>query len=102
MQALLAAKAGATYVSPFIGRLDDISFDGMQLIKDIRQIFDKSMFLNTQILGASTRHPIHILECAKLGCDVVTLPYSVIKKLFKHPLTDSGLEQFLKDHESIS
>lgn len=96
-QALLAAKAGATYVSPFIGRLDDITTDGLGLIEDIRLIYDNYAF-ETQILAASVRHTIHILECAKIGADVMTGPLSAILALLKHPLTDSGLAQFLADH----
>lgn len=97
-QALLAAKAGATYVSPFIGRLDDISSDGLTLIEDIRLIYDKFNF-KTQILAASVRHSMHIINCAKLGADVMTGPLAAIKGLLKHPLTDSGLAQFLKDYQ---
>lgn len=96
-QALLAAKAGATYVSPFIGRLDDISTDGLSLIADIRLIFDNYGF-ETEILAASVRHPMHIIDCAKLGADVMTGPLSAILALMKHPLTDNGLAQFLADH----
>ncbi|WP_207533176.1 fructose-6-phosphate aldolase [Desertivirga arenae] len=96
-QALLAAKAGATYVSPFIGRLDDISTDGLTLIEDIRTIFDNYGY-TTQILAASARHPMHIINCAKLGADVVTAPLAPILALLKHPLTDNGLAQFLADH----
>ena len=96
-QALLAAKAGATYVSPFVGRLDDISTDGMQLIEDIRLIYDNYGY-ETQILAASVRHPMHIIQCAQLGADVMTGPLSAILALMKHPLTDSGLAQFLADH----
>jgi transaldolase len=96
-QALLAAKAGATYVSPFVGRLDDVSTDGMQLIEDIRLIFDNYGY-ETQILAASVRHPMHIIQCAKVGADVITAPLSAIAALLKHPLTDSGLAQFLADH----
>jgi len=96
-QALLAAKAGATYVSPFIGRLDDISTDGLTLIEDIRIIYDNYGY-TTQILAASARHPMHIINCAKLGADVVTAPLSTIMALLKHPLTDIGLAQFLADH----
>ena len=96
-QALLAAKAGATYVSPFIGRLDDISTDGISLIEDIRLIYDNYGF-QTQILAASVRHSMHILQCAKIGADVMTGPLSAILSLLKHPLTDSGLAQFLADH----
>ncbi|WP_341225603.1 fructose-6-phosphate aldolase [uncultured Arcticibacterium sp.] len=100
-QALLAAKAGATYVSPFIGRLDDISTDGLQLIEDIRLIFDNYGY-PTQILAASVRHPMHILECAKIGADVMTGPLSAIMALAKHPLTDSGLAKFLADHAKVN
>ncbi len=96
-QALLAAKAGATYVSPFIGRLDDISTDGLTLIEDIRLIYDNYGY-QTQILAASVRHPMHIINCAKLGADVITAPLSAITALLKHPLTDSGLATFLADH----
>lgn len=96
-QALIAAKAGATYVSPFLGRLDDISTDGFQLIEDIRLIFDNYQY-ETQILAASVRGPMHIINCAKLGADVMTGPLSAILALIKHPLTDSGLAQFLADH----
>jgi transaldolase len=97
-QALLAAKAGATYVSPFIGRLDDISTDGLNLIADIRLIYDNYGY-ETQILAASIRHSIHILECAKIGADVMTGPLSTIESLLKHPLTDIGLEKFLADYK---
>ncbi|WP_421939765.1 fructose-6-phosphate aldolase [Pedobacter sp.] len=96
-QALLAAKAGATYVSPFLGRLDDISTDGLTLIEDIRTIFDNYGY-ETQILAASIRGPLHIVNCAKLGADVITGPLAAIVGLLKHPLTDSGLAQFLADH----
>lgn len=95
-QALLAAKAGATYVSPFIGRLDDISNDGLGLIADIRLIYDNYGY-NTQILAASVRHTMHIIDCAKIGADVITAPLSAILGLLKHPLTDSGLEKFPSD-----
>ncbi|MBZ9729430.1 fructose-6-phosphate aldolase [Salegentibacter sp. JZCK2] len=97
-QALLAAKAGATYVSPFIGRLDDISTDGLNLIEDIRLIYDNYGF-ETEILAASIRHTMHVLECAKLGADVMTGPLSSIEGLLKHPLTDIGLEKFLADYK---
>lgn len=96
-QALLAAKAGATYVSPFIGRLDDISVDGLALIEEIRTIYDNYGY-ETQILAASVRHPMHIIECAKIGADVATCPLSAITALLKHPLTDSGLATFLADY----
>ncbi len=96
-QALLAAKAGATYVSPFIGRLDDISTDGLELIESIREIYDNYEF-STEILAASVRHTMHIVNCAQIGADVMTGPLSVILGLLKHPLTDAGLAQFLADH----
>jgi transaldolase len=97
-QALLAAKAGATYISPFVGRLDDISTDGMQLIRDIRLIYD-NYDISTQILTASARHPMHFVEAAKIGSDVITAPFSVLKQLVQHPLTDIGLAKFLSDWE---
>ena len=97
-QALLAAKAGATYVSPFIGRLDDISSDGLGLIDEIRLIYDNYSF-ETEILAASIRHTMHVVDCAKLGADVMTGPLSSILGLLKHPLTDIGLEKFLKDYK---
>jgi transaldolase len=100
-QALLAAKAGATYVSPFIGRLDDISVDGLELISQIRLIFDNYGF-QTQILAASVRHPIHIIKCAEIGSDVMTGPISAMLALLKHPLTDSGLEKFLADYKKVN
>lgn len=100
-QALLAAKAGATYVSPFLGRLDDISTDGLQLIEDIRLIYDNYGF-ETEILAASIRHTMHVINCAKLGADVMTGPLSSIDGLLKHPLTDSGLEKFLQDAKSFN
>ncbi len=100
-QALLAAKAGATYVSPFIGRLDDVSTDGMDLIDQIRLIYDNYGF-ETQILAASVRHPMHIIQCAEIGADVMTGPISAIKALAKHPLTDSGLEKFLADFKKAN
>ena len=97
-QALLAAKAGATYVSPFIGRLDDISTDGLNLIEEIREIYDNYAF-DTQILAASVRHTMHVIDCAKIGADVMTGPLSSIKGLLKHPLTDIGLAKFLEDYQ---
>lgn len=100
-QALLAAKAGATYVSPFVGRLDDISSDGLQLISDIRLIYDNYGY-QTEILAASVRHALHIVNCAKAGADVITAPLSAITGLLKHPLTDSGLSQFLDDHKKAA
>jgi transaldolase len=95
-QAIMAAKAGANYISPFIGRLDDIATNGMQLITDIVQIYDNYGF-STEVLAASIRHPMHIVECALAGADVATVPYKVITQLVKHPLTDKGLENFLAD-----
>jgi transaldolase len=100
VQALLAAKAGAAYVSPFVGRLDDVSQDGMSLIADILQIYRNYRF-GTKVLVASVRHPIHVLEAAKLGADVATIPYAVIEQLARHPLTDTGLKKFLADWEKV-
>tara|TARA_B100001093_G_scaffold496308_1_gene541794 strand:- start:1393 stop:2046 length:654 start_codon:yes stop_codon:yes gene_type:complete len=97
-QALLAAKAGATYVSPFIGRLDDVSTDGLQLIEDIRNVYDNYSF-KTEILAASVRHTMHVIDCAHIGADVMTGPLSAITGLAKHPLTDIGLAKFLADHK---
>ena len=99
-QAILAAKAGATYISPFVGRLDDISHDGMQLIDEIVQIYDNYNY-ETQVLVASIRHPLHLVEAAKIGADVATMPFAVIDKLFNHPLTDIGLEKFLSDWKKL-
>ena len=99
-QALIAAKAGATYISPFIGRLDDISTNGMTLIEDIVQIYLNYGY-PTEVLAASVRHPMHVIECAKAGADVATMPLSVITGLLKHPLTDSGLERFLQDWDNL-
>jgi len=99
-QALLAAKAGASYVSPFIGRLDDIGNEGMTIIRDIHQIF-KNYQYNTKILVASIRHPIHVIESAKAGADVVTLPPDILGKMFLHPLTDNGLKTFISDWENL-
>jgi transaldolase len=100
-QALLAAKAGATYISPFLGRLDDVSTSGTGLIQQIRLIFDNYGF-ETEILAASVRHPMHIIECAEIGADVMTGPLSAIKALANHPLTDIGLQQFLADHAKVN
>ena len=100
-QALLAAKAGATYVSPFIGRLDDTGYDGIDLIEQIRTIFDNYGF-DTEILAASIRNPIHIIKCAEIGSDVMTGPLSTILALLKHPLTENGLKQFLADHAKVN
>ena len=95
-QALLAAKAGATYVSPFIGRVDDTSFYGMDLIEDIMEIFE-TYGIQTEVIAASVRHPLHVLEAAKAGANIATIPYKVIQQMIKHPLTDIGVEKFLKD-----
>ena len=100
LQALMAAKAGATFVSPFVGRLDDISQEGMTLIADIVQIYDNYGF-NTEIIVASIRNPVHVLEAARLGADIATIPFKVISQLAKHPLTDIGLEKFLSDWKKI-
>ena len=99
-QALLAAKAGATYISPFVGRLDDVSTDGMEAVRDIVTIY-RNYGYKTKVLVASVRHPIHVLEAAKIGADVATIPYSVIEQLAKHPLTDVGLKKFLADWEKV-
>jgi len=99
-QALLAAKAGATYISPFVGRLDDVSTDGIQLIKDIIQIY-KNYDFKTQVLAASLRHPMHVVQSALAGAHVGTMPFSVIKQLFNHPLTDIGLKKFLADWDKV-
>jgi transaldolase len=99
-QALLAAKAGATYISPFVGRLDDISIDGMELIQQIVQIY-RNYDYKTQVLVASIRHPLHLVEAALIGADVSTMPFSVINKLFNHPLTDIGLQNFLNDWKKL-
>ncbi|MBM3178496.1 MAG: fructose-6-phosphate aldolase [Bacteroidetes bacterium] len=100
-QAILAAKAGASYVSPFIGRLDDIAQDGLELIAQMRLIYNNFNF-ETEILAASIRHTMHLIKCAEIGADVVTCPLSVITSLLKHPLTDSGLEKFLADHKKAN
>lgn len=97
MQALMAAKAGATFISPFIGRLDDIGHDGMQLIEEICQVYDNYPELETEVLAASVRHPLHVKQVAEIGADVVTAPAKVLMSLVNHPLTDKGLEAFLKD-----
>jgi len=99
-QALLVAKAGATYVSPFVGRLDDISTEGMNLIADIKLIYD-NYGITTQIIAASIRHPLHFLDSARLGADIATVPFNVIDKLMKHPLTDSGIKRFLDDWSKL-
>jgi transaldolase len=99
-QALLAAKAGATYVSPFVGRLDDISHTGVELVSDIQDIYENYLF-DTEVIVASIRNPLHVLDAAKIGADIATIPYSVILQLIKHPLTDIGIEKFLKDWEKV-
>ena len=99
-QALLAAKCGATFISPFIGRLDDVSADGMELIRQIRVIYDNYGY-TTQILAASIRHPMHVVDCALAGADVGTMPYKVMTQLYEHPLTDIGLKKFLEDWEKL-
>jgi len=99
-QALMAAKAGASYLSPFIGRLDDISTEGMELIRQIRAIYDNFGF-DTEILAASIRHPMHVVDCALAGADVATMPYKVVAQLLKHPLTDIGMEKFLADWQKL-
>lgn len=100
VQALLAARAGATYVSPFLGRLDDIGQDGMILIEDIAEIFDIHG-IDTEIIAASIRHPVHVLEAAKAGAHIATVPYNILMQMINHPLTKSGIERFLKDWESV-
>ena len=99
-QALLAARAGATYVSPFLGRLDDISTDGLQLIADIAEIFSVHE-IETQIIAASIRHPMHVIECAKLGAHIATVPYKVFQKMIQHPLTTAGIDKFMADWNSV-
>lgn len=100
-QALLAARAGASYVSPFVGRLDDISFDGLRLIEEITEIFEAS-YIPTEIIVASVRNPLHVIEAAKMGADIATIPYKVIMQMINHPLTDRGIEAFIKDAEKAS
>lgn len=99
-QALLAAKAGATYVSPFVGRLDDISHTGMEIVRQIQEIYDNYLF-DTEVIVASIRNPLHVVEAARMGADIATIPYSVITQLIKHPLTDIGIDRFLKDWEKV-
>lgn len=99
-QALMAAKAGTNYVSPFIGRLDDIGWEGMSLVRDLVEIFQNYKF-KTEIIVASIRHPMHVVEAAKIGAHIATIPFSVLEKMFKHPLTDIGLENFMKDWKSL-
>mgnify|MGYP003038540435 FL=1 len=100
-QALLAARAGATYVSPFLGRLDDISQNGLDLIADIREIFDAAGDIDTQIICASVRNPNHVPECAKMGADIATVPYNVFEQMMKHPLTDQGIAKFQADYKAV-
>jgi transaldolase len=100
-QALLAARAGATYVSPFLGRLDDISTDGIALIEDIMEIFDMYPEIETQVICASVRHPMHVVACAKTGAHIATVPYKVLMQLAGHPLTDIGIDKFVKDYEAV-
>jgi len=100
-QALLAARAGASYVSPFLGRLDDISTDGTELIRDIVQIFNNYPEITTEIICASTRHPLHITDCAKAGADIATVPYKVLMQMVRHPLTDEGIDKFRKDYLAV-
>lgn len=100
-QALLAARAGASYVSPFVGRLDDISFDGLRIIEEITEIFEAS-YIPTEIIVASVRNPLHVIEAAKMGADIATVPYKVIMQMINHPLTDRGIEAFIKDAEKAS
>ena len=100
-QALLAARAGASYVSPFLGRLDDISTDGTELIRDIVQIFDNYPEISTEIICASTRHPLHITDCAMAGADIATVPYKVLMQMVRHPLTDEGIDKFRKDYLAV-
>ncbi|MDD2553649.1 MAG: fructose-6-phosphate aldolase [Desulfotomaculaceae bacterium] len=99
-QALLAARAGATYVSPFIGRLDDISEDGIELVRDIMEIFDLHQ-IRTQVIAASIRHPVHVTESARAGAHIATVPYKIIKQMINHPLTDAGIKKFLEDWELV-
>jgi len=100
-QAILAAKAGATYICPFIGRLDDISFNGLELIQQIREIYDNYDEIETRIIVASVRNPIHVIEAARIGAEIVTIPPAIIEQMAKHPLTDKGIAQFLEDAKKI-
>jgi len=100
-QAVLAARAGATYVSPFLGRLDDISSDGMILIEDIMEIFSMYPEIETEVICASVRHPIHVVQCAKTGADIATVPFKVLKQMMHHPLTDIGIEKFIADYRKV-
>lgn len=99
-QALLAARAGATYVSPFLGRLDDIATDGLQIIRDITDVFGINE-IDCEVICASVRHPLHVLECAKMGADIATVPYKVLMQMVKHPLTDKGIEKFQADYKAV-
>lgn len=99
-QALLAARAGATYVSPFLGRLDDIATDGLQIIRDITDVFSINS-IECEVICASVRHPLHVLECAKMGADIATVPYKVLMQMVKHPLTDKGIEKFQADYKAV-
>ena len=99
-QALLAARAGATYVSPFLGRLDDIATDGLQIIRDITDVFSINS-IDCEVICASVRHPLHVLECAKMGADIATVPYKVLMQMVKHPLTDKGIEKFQADYKAV-
>ena len=100
-QAVLAARAGATYVSPFLGRLDDISSDGLILIQDIMDIFSVYPEIETEVICASVRHPVHVIECAKTGADIATVPFKVLKQMIHHPLTDIGIEKFKEDYRKV-
>ena len=100
-QALLAARAGAAYVSPFLGRLDDISQNGLDLIADIKEIFDMAGDIDTEIICASVRNPIHVMKCTKMGADIATVPYNVFEQMMKHPLTDQGIEKFQADYKAV-
>ena len=100
-QALLAARAGATYISPFLGRLDDVSTDGIALIEEIAEIFSMYPDISTEIICASVRHPIHVTQCARTGADIATVPYKVLMQMVRHPLTDIGIEKFKKDYEAV-
>lgn len=100
-QALLAARAGASYVSPFLGRLDDIATDGILLVEDIMAIFEGYPEIQTEVICASVRHPMHVVECAKTGADIATVPYKVLVQMMKHPLTEIGIEKFRKDYEAV-
>ena len=100
-QAILAARAGATYVSPFLGRLDDISTDGTRLIREVMEIFRMYPDITTKVICASIRHPMHVVECAKVGADIATVPYKVLMQMVQHPLTRTGIEKFCQDFEAV-